>query len=1660
MQSLAAWTTRQTPRRPHRQQRRRATTRFLLETLEDRVVPTILFPSQTYGSESVADGGGQKLANVTLVPIFWGPYWNQTAGVLNRFNEFNDALNLSESPYFSGLQQYVGGTPHVSVASTFYTNSSTAPTTGTPESTLTSEVFGIVGSGIAGGQFPAPPSFGGSTPIYVVVTPPGAVNDYPASNGKPAGTASGWNKNIPNVLYPPSSGAPFGNAHVIWEEGYTTDDDAFTATLGHETLERMTDPYDPTGVTIGPGQLGDGNARFMNYRVNGVLVQSYWSQANSAYIIPDGNSFLFKVTGALQPQFGEGTGSTLTIVGGQNGIANNDTVTVDRSATGVVTVWYDGQTVQFDSGAINSVVIDEMGLGSLNVSVTGNWAGTNSSQVPITVFGSLVGATTINVTPASGGLGNLPDGLLNVYDMSHNSSLSINDQLDSQSNNWILNGGNDSLNGSPLVTFSSGGPSILSLSTGSNVNNVVVEATPCATVLNTSNPYGTLSFAAQSHSLAAIKNTVTLTGGASALYLYDQADTSSPAVTFDGNSITQTNMATFVNSGIGSVTYYAGSGSDSFSVSPNSKSLDNLFTDISIIGGSGYDSLIVNDSQHTAPTLPGGALNRDDMYTVTGQSISRTTLDYYPGATTSVSRFVNYVNMYGCVTFDADNYVTSLGIESTSAPTTVNLGSVGTNVTVADQSQSLAGVGNLSIAGGSGSNTLAFDDQLNPGYANPNGPASYSVTGSSIARTDNFWLFFYPVGWVSISTTRTINYSNFASVTFNTDNNGTPVDVEGTSTPTTVKLGTGNTTVSIAQHGQSLLPLTSFAPLPMPLTLNGGSGTDTLIVNDQIEPAYLKSPQYTVTSGTISRTETFFSPYPDVATINYKGFSGGVTLYTDNNGTPVDVELTSASIPSFINLGTGNTTVTVAAQSLTFAALGSALAINGVTGTDTLVVNDQKDPNASSYRVTAGMIYKTLPSSPYWTAIYYQGIGGGVILNTDNNGSPVDVEGMSGPTTVNVGSGNTTVNIAQSGQSLSPFTFSMLDSMSLTIDGGTGADALVVNDQQELAQSGTLQYTVTSGAISRTDKGYGSLIPFIATINYKGFSAGVTLNTDNHGTPVDVEGTSTPTTVDLGSGNTAVSVTASNKNLGLLADDLTVNGGTGTDSLSVNDALNPLARTSTSVYYYTVTPQTISRTCNYNGLVILQTTLNINYSNIGNVIFDTDNHGDPVDVEGTSAPTTVNVGSGNTAVSVTASGENLGLLGSNLTVNGGTGTDSLSVNDILNPLTQSYYTLTGQSVARSNYVSTRFLHWWTTLSINYANMVGGVTLDTDNHGTPVDVEGTSAPTTVNVGSGNTAVSVTASGENLSLLGSNLAVNGGTGTDSLTVYDSLNPLAATLSAYGTTTYSYTVTGQSISRTWSYYGLYYAWSTRSVNYANIKGGVTLDTDNNGTPVFISGSPGPNTVTINGGTGTNTLYGPAVATSWSLAGSNAGSLGGWVSFNGFASLAGGSAANSFDFSPAGSLSGSLSGGTGPNILNYARESTSVTVNLATGGDGGCGGSDEHPGGRRQHRDRHADRLELRALPADWRRRCGHLDRRLQRQPPDRRRDNLRSQRRRPGRHPGRVGPHRYRIHPARLGPDLRRRPEWLVRPERLDRHRGLGVQHAHLRHRTGVVHRPFPR
>ena len=89
-----------------------------------------------------------------------------------------------------------------------------------------------------------------------------------------------------------------------------------------------------------------------------------------------------------------------------------------------------------------------------------------------------------------------------------------------------------------------------------------------------------------------------------------------------------------------------------------------------------------------------------------------------------------------------------------------------------------------------------------------------------------------------------------------------------------------------------------------------------------------------------------------------------------------------------------------------------------------------------------------------------------------------------------------------------------------------------------------------------------------------------------------------------------------------------------------------------------------------------------------------------------------------------------------------------------------------------------------------------------------------------------------------------------------------------------------------------------------------------------------------TVNGGAGTDTLSGPAAGSAWTVNGAGSGFITGGVNFSNVENLTGGnSGVDTFGFTDAGSISGTLNGGSGASIdvLNYSARTIQVSVNLA---------------------------------------------------------------------------------------------------------------------------------
>jgi hypothetical protein len=221
------------------------------------------------------------------------------------------------------------------------------PWNGFPEKVLLNTVNKAIQNGLPG------PS-GSAGPIYLVVTPPGISSDQ-------AG-AGGYHDHNGNLIY-----GWIGNNGCL---------DYVTRILSHEVVEATTDPQGD-GITLtqhgeswnwgGDFEVCDAEAQLHNYRLNGTLAQSYWLQANQAYVITDGTGQTFEVDEGFDSQLHR-VASILVIKGDQLGPGFNDNITLDLAANGGVVVTLNGETAQFDPGALTRIdVYTGGGTNTVNV---------------------------------------------------------------------------------------------------------------------------------------------------------------------------------------------------------------------------------------------------------------------------------------------------------------------------------------------------------------------------------------------------------------------------------------------------------------------------------------------------------------------------------------------------------------------------------------------------------------------------------------------------------------------------------------------------------------------------------------------------------------------------------------------------------------------------------------------------------------------------------------------------------------------------------------------------------------------------------------------------------------------------------------------------------------------------------------------------------------------------------------------------------------------------------------------------------------------------------------------------------------------------------------------------------------------------------------------
>ena len=126
--------------------------------------------------------------------------------------------------------------------------------------------------------------------------------------------------------------------------------------------------------------------------------------------------------------------------------------------------------------------------------------------------------------------------------------------------------------------------------------------------------------------------------------------------------------------------------------------------------------------------------------------------------------------------------------------------------------------------------------------------------------------------------------------------------------------------------------------------------------------------------------------------------------------------------------------------------------------------------------------------------------------------------------------------------------------------------------------------------------------------------------------------------------------------------------------------------------------------------------------------------------------------------------------------------------------------------------------------------------------------------------------------------------------------------------------------------------------TLDYSLLAGPVTVNLTT-GTASNIGGTFANIANFIGSAALTDTLTGPAGATTWQLTAANAGTVAA-NTFASFENLTGGAGNDTFAFKPGGSVSGNIDGGAGLNTLNYAALAGPITVNLQTSTASNIGG------------------------------------------------------------------------------------------------------------------------
>ena len=466
---------------------------------------------------------------------------------------------------------------------------------------------------------------------------------------------------------------------------------------------------------------------------------------------------------------------------------------------------------------------------------------------------------------------------------------------------------------------------------------------------------------------------------------------------------------------VASLNLKTGTGADSFKFGDNFSDLTFIPTPVTVSGGGGIDTLLVDGSN----TL-------DSAFVVTDHDVKRSQPFTLRGRTTyTLTNTFNYTGIEFLTVKGGSSTGSLFTVQTTGANTPVALvGGYQTDTfVIGDRTSSVGGVVSpVTVDGQDGADTLTLDDRLTPTVSLLNESTSFAVTDHDVTR----YFSGGPRGFET-NVTSVVNYGAVEDVKILGRGRGTTFAVTTTAAGTPVEIQGGAEADSFV-IGDATHSLDGLASL---VTLDGKGGADTLVFNDTATA---------VEKGYVLDVDHFDRGVSNEVTPPLVQFVGmnGTTLNTSSGGSKVGVVGTTIGNPVTVNGAAG--AVDQFGVDTSFNGIHGAVALHGqLADGDFASISDYQNTASNNiYTMTATTAKRSSQS-----LVTFDGLGQVIMATASAGGNQVNVRGVGPDTFANLSINNgdvVTIGSAAPG----------ISGSLATVQGGVAVSSVATTDHATL----------------------------------------------------------------------------------------------------------------------------------------------------------------------------------------------------------------------------------------------------------------------------------------------------------------------------------------------------------------------------------------------------------------------------------------------------------------------------------------------------------------------------------------------------------------------------------------------------------------------------------